>query len=58
VTNEVVAEELRVNPATVGKWRRRFVANRLDGLFDEPRPGAKQTITDDQIEAVLSRPWR
>jgi len=49
----VVAAELRVNQATVGKWRRRFVERRLDGLFDEPRPGAQRTVTDDQIEAVI-----
>lgn len=48
-----VASELRVSQATVGKWRKRFVERRLDGLFDEPRPGAKRTVTDDQIEAVI-----
>jgi transposase len=48
-----VAAELRVNQATVGKWRRRFVERRLEGLFDEPRPGATRTVTDDQIEAVI-----
>ena len=53
VTNQAVAVRLGVNPATVGKWRRRFVAERLDGLFDEPRPGAKRTITDDKVEAVI-----
>jgi transposase len=52
-TNREVARQLRVNEATVGKWRRRFVADRLDGLFDEPRPGAKRTITDDQVERVI-----
>ena len=53
MTNKAVADELRVNQATVGKWRRRFVERRLDGLFDEPRPGAARTITDDQVEAVI-----
>jgi transposase len=52
-TNTAVADELRINQATVGKWRRRFVERRLDGLFDEPRPGAERTITDDKIEAVI-----
>jgi len=51
--NVAVAEELGVAPATVGKWRRRFVARRLDGLFDEPRPGAPRTVTDDMVEAVI-----
>lgn len=52
-SNVAVAERLGVTPATVGKWRRRFVASRLDGLFDEPRPGAPRTIGDDRVEAVL-----
>ena len=52
-TNVAVAEELGVGPATVGKWRRRFLASRLDGLFDEPRPGAPRKISDEQVEAVI-----
>ena len=51
--NAAVAGELGVTPATVGKWRRRFVASRLDGLSDEPRPGAPRTVTDDMVEAVI-----
>jgi transposase len=42
-----------VVPATVGKWRRRFVTDRLDGLFDEPRPGGPRSISDEQIEQVI-----
>lgn len=52
-TNRAVAEKLGVSQAMVGKWRRRFVEHRLDGLFDEQRPGAPRTITDDQVEKVI-----
>lgn len=52
-TNRTVAGKLGVSEAMVGKWRRRFVERRLDGLFDDPRPGVPRTITDDQVEAVV-----
>jgi len=52
-TNREVARELRVSETTVGKWRSRFVARRLNGLFDEPRPGHPRTITDEKVEAVI-----
>ena len=51
--NKIVAARLGVNQATVSKWRKRFVERRLDGLGDDPRPGAVRTITDDQVEAVI-----
>jgi transposase len=53
--SKVVARRLHVTPATVCKWRGRFVRQRLDGLYDEPRPGAQRTITDEQVEAVVIR---
>lgn len=53
LTNTAVAAEVGVNQATVGKWRRRFVAKRLDGLVDEPRPGAPRRITDEDVERVV-----
>jgi transposase len=51
--NKVEAARLGVNQATVSKWRKRFVERRLDGLADDPRPGAVRTITDDKVEAVI-----
>ena len=51
--NASVAEALRCSAATVGKWRARFVADRLDGLLDELRPGRPALITADQVEAVV-----
>ena len=51
--NFEIAERLGFDRATVGKWRRRFLADRLDGLHDEPRPGAPRTIDDEAVEAVI-----
>ena len=54
-SNIAVAARLRVNRGTVSKWRARFLAKRLDGLGDEPRPGVPRTITDAQVEEVVVR---
>jgi transposase len=53
--NKDVAARLDINIATVGKWRRRFLDLRLDGLADEPRPGAPRTITDETVERVVTK---
>jgi transposase len=53
--NKVVAAQLGLDRQTVGKWRRRFVEHRVDGLHDEPRSGAPRTIDDARIEAVIVR---
>src|SRR3954447_1909013 len=51
--NQDVAAALGIWPQTVSKWRARFVTDRLDGLADEPPPGAARKITDEQGEAVI-----
>ena len=53
-TNTAVSAELEVSRPAVGKWRRRFVSRRLDGLLDEPRPGAPRQISDTQVERVIT----
>jgi transposase len=53
LSNTAVAERERVNQATVGKWRRRFVESGLDGLSDEPRPGRPPSVTAEQVEDVV-----
>ena len=63
LSNKAVAAHERVTPQTVGKWRRRFVEHGLDGLLDEPRPGAPRKIDDAKVENVIvqtleSRPPR
>jgi len=53
-TNKAVAEQLGVRGTTVGKWRKRFIDRGLDGLLDEPRPGAPRKIFDEDIERVIT----
>jgi transposase len=53
--NTAVAARLGVSRPTVTKWRARFLARRLDGLGDEPRPGVPRAITDAQVEEVVIR---
>ena len=55
VHNKDVAAQLGIDPVTVSKWRRRFLAAGLDGLRDEPRSGAPRTVDDARIEAVITR---
>jgi transposase len=54
-TNKAVAEQLGIWPQTVTKWRGRFVRDRLQGLSDEDRPGRPRTITDTQVEQVITK---
>ena len=51
--NQAVAKKLRCSKGMVGKWRSRFLKARLEGLYDEPRPGAPRKVTDDQVERVV-----
>jgi transposase len=55
VDNDEVAAELGVHPKTVGKWRRRFLDRRLDGLWDDPRPGVPRSVLDDTVEEIVRR---
>ncbi len=55
IDNKTVAAKLRVTQQTVSKWRARYVAHRLDGLLDAPRPGAPRTIDDMRVDAVIAK---
>lgn len=52
-TNTEVAARLGIARSTVTKWRARFCEDRLDGLADEPRPGAPRRVSDDDVERVV-----
>jgi transposase len=53
LNNRTVARKVRVSPGMVGKWRARFLKSRLEGLYDEPRPGAPRSVSDAQVEQVI-----
>ena len=52
-TYAAIGEKLDMREQTVLKWRKRFLAERLDGLRDRPRPGRQRTITEDRVAKVV-----
>jgi putative transposase len=51
--NKAIGEAVGLSQVTVGKWRRRFVEHGLNGLYDELRPGAPRSISDEQVAEVV-----
>jgi len=54
MSNTDVAEKVGVTKQVVGHWRKRFLERRLDGLLDEPRPGAPRRVSDKDVERVIT----
>jgi putative transposase len=55
VSNTDIAEQLGLSKPTVGIWRKRYLAQRLPGLYDEPRPGGPRSIRDEQVATLLRK---
>src|SRR6266568_4508271 len=54
LSNTAIASQLHTMQHTVGKWRRRYLKQGLDGLLDEPRPGTSRKLRDKDVERVLA----
>ena len=54
-SNAVVATRLGVGPHTIGKWRHRFVADRIEGLYDEMRTGRPRTVEDEAVAELITK---
>jgi len=55
LNNKTIAEKVGLSGAMVGMWRKRFLAQGMAGLYDEPRPGGPRTIADEQIAAAIRK---
>src|SRR3984893_6158199 len=54
-SNAVVATRLGVGPHTIGKWRKRFIADRIEGLYDEMRSGRPRTVEDEAVAELITK---
>jgi transposase len=52
--NTEVAGRVGMTRGTVGRWRSRFIQSGVDGLLDEPRPGAPRKISDAMVEKAVT----
>jgi len=53
--NNAVARRFEITDATVGKWRRRFLKDRIRGLYDELRPGRPRSIDDERMAGLIRK---
>ena len=53
--NSRIAERMQITGATAGKWRRRFIERRVNGLYDELRPGKPRTIDDERVVDLINK---
>jgi transposase len=54
LSNLAITERLGIARMTVATWRRRFAERRMDGLVEDPRPGAPRTVTDEKVAEVVT----
>ena len=57
-SNAIVATRLDVGPHTIGKWRNRFIVDRIEGLYDEMRTGKPRTVEDETVAELITENTR
>jgi len=55
LTNTEIAKRVDLSNRMVGIWRQRFIDQGLMGLYDQPKPGAPRTISDDQVAELIQK---
>lgn len=51
---QAISQELRLNPATVRAWLKRFNAAGLAGLQDQPRSGRRATYAPAAVSEIIA----
>ena len=54
-TNTAIAKRMGLTGMTVGKWRKRYLEQGLEGLHEELRPGRPRTYEDEDVAEVINR---
>jgi putative transposase len=55
MTNTAIAKKVDLSIRMVGEWRQRFIDQGLMGLYDQPRPGAPRSISDNKIAKMIQK---
>ena len=55
ITNTVIAQKVGLSIRMVGIWRQRFIDQGLMGLYDQPKPGAPRSISDEQVAQLIKK---
>ena len=53
LTAAEIAEIVRASEETVRRWLKRYLAEGVEGLRDEPHPGAPRKVTEEYVERLI-----
>ncbi len=53
--NSAIAKRLKLNNATVGKWRKRYREQGIEGLHEDLRAGRPRSLDDERVAEVINK---